>query len=777
MRFNIDTRRISGRLAISLLIYLLLVSGARSLEATELKHATLRPQSKRPVAVADAIRMTKLGDHQYFSGGSSEGRVAQFSPDGKQFVVVLRKGNLEQNTNEFSLLLWRTDEVFQSPKPKTILTLSSSSNREAIADITWLDNQTLAFLGEHPGEVRQVYTLNTRTRHLTRITNHVANVLGYRFVGQRQHRIVFTAEEQIGTIFDQKAPHQGFVVPLSQTLSHLIRGIRGGWFFGNDQIFVQQTTNGSQAIKVPLNPSERVSAYCETPFPSPDGKYVLIPTQVAAIPESWKSYADATLGEFLKTKLGPGLYSPLSRYVLIDMNNGTSHVFLNSPIGLTGCNAIWSSDSKSVVLSNVYLPLVNTQQTQRNDRESKTFAAEINVATGKIDEISSDELKLVGWDNGTKRLIFESRQSGSKPGQASKIFFEKRRDEWIKLTNAEQNDRPELALEEDMNSPPRIFVTDENKGRRAMLLDLNPQFNELKFAKVEEVKWKCTDGHEVKGGLYYPLNYDTGKRYPLVIQTHQWNSTRFWIDGPWTTAFAAQPLAGREIMVLQVDESYQDLNTPKEVDREVASIEAAVDYLDEKGTIDRNRVGVIGFSRTCLFVKYVLTHSRYKFAAASTTDGVDGGYFQWIQEVNADAIWGPYQEGLYDGALPYGQGLRKWMDRSPGFNLDRVDTPLLVTALNPSSALFEWEWFAGLSRLGKPVQMVVLEDGDHILQKPSDRMISQEGNVDWFCFWLKGEEDPDPIKTEQYARWRELRKLQEENDKKAAEEKSKPMPQ
>jgi hypothetical protein len=30
--------------------------------------------------------------------------------------------------------------------------------------------------------------------------------------------------------------------------------------------------------------------------------------------------------------------------------------------------------------------------------------------------------------------------------------------------------------------------------------------------------------------------------------------------------------------------------------------------------------------------------------------------------------------------------------------------------------------------------------------------------VDWFCFWLKGEEDPDPAKASQYARWRELRK-------------------
>lgn len=39
--------------------------------------------------------------------------------------------------------------------------------------------------------------------------------------------------------------------------------------------------------------------------------------------------------------------------------------------------------------------------------------------------------------------------------------------------------------------------------------------------------------------------------------------------------------------------------------------------------------------------------------------------------------------------------------------------------------------------------------------------------VDWLRFWLKGEEDSDPAKAEQYARWRKLRKIQEQNEKKS----------
>jgi hypothetical protein len=41
--------------------------------------------------------------------------------------------------------------------------------------------------------------------------------------------------------------------------------------------------------------------------------------------------------------------------------------------------------------------------------------------------------------------------------------------------------------------------------------------------------------------------------------------------------------------------------------------------------------------------------------------------------------------------------------------------------------------------------------------------------VDWYCFWLKDEEDPDPAKAEQYKRWRELKTLQVANENKSAE--------
>jgi hypothetical protein len=77
-----------------------------------------------------------------------------------------------------------------------------------------------------------------------------------------------------------------------------------------------------------------------------------------------------------------------------------------------------------------------------------------------------------------------------------------------------------------------------------------------------------------------------------------------------------------------------------------------------------------------------------------------------------------------------------------------------------------WEPYAGLHLLHKPVELVMLNNHDeHILTNPAMRIVSQGGSVDWFRFWLKDEEDPDPAKIKQYTRWRALRRLQEENEK------------
>lgn len=59
--------------------------------------------------------------------------------------------------------------------------------------------------------------------------------------------------------------------------------------------------------------------------------------------------------------------------------------------------------------------------------------------------------------------------------------------------------------------------------------------------------------------------------------------------------------------------------------------------------------------------------------------------------------------------------------------------------------------------MGKSVEYWFSPDETHELFEVRRRIRCNQLLVDWFRFWLKGEEDADPAKQEQYARWRQFR--------------------
>jgi hypothetical protein len=56
--------------------------------------------------------------------------------------------------------------------------------------------------------------------------------------------------------------------------------------------------------------------------------------------------------------------------------------------------------------------------------------------------------------------------------------------------------------------------------------------------------------------------------------------------------------------------------------------------------------------------------------------------------------------------------------------------------------------------------MYVFPHEYHIKWQPVHRLAIYRRNIDWFDFWLRGVEDPDPSKAAQYLRWRRMRDRQ-----------------
>ncbi len=568
----------------------------------------------------------------------------------------------------------------------------------------------LAFLGENTGEVAQVYAFNIRTGTLTKRTSHSTPITAFNVTGDGR-RLAFVAERtQAPFVSDEEVQRNGMIIT-TQSLADILSGGPSEYTVG-DQLFVQSDNQLPREVVLddPL--------VGDVPSLSPDGRFVCVQVWMNEVPAAWSEYSNEQIRPYLRmTRMAPA-HLPLRRLMLFDRASGALRPLLDAPLEYASPGRLrWAKNSRSVIIQRTFLPLTVSDREDLETRKADVFDVEITLPT----------------------MDYQKVMTVNVPEEKASVGIH-------------------IDLEENVSTPPKIFASDDRNSGKILLWDLNPQFSELKFGTVEIVHWKMPDGKDAAGGLYLPPDYQSGIRYPLVIQTHGFNPNRFSIDGlnEWSSAFAARALSARGIMVLQSSGFSPFNNQTEEGPREMARLEAAIEYLDRRGLVNRDHVGVTGFSRSVYDVGYALTHSRYKFAAAYLADGIDGSYFSYVASGSSAS-----DDVLLNGGAPFGEGLQLWLKRAPAFNLDRISTPLRLAAHGrEGSVLGLWEWFLGLTYLGKPVEFIEFPYGSHLLVKPWERRAAQQGLVDWFCFWLKDEQDSDPAKHDQYVRWDQLKAKQ-----------------
>jgi dipeptidyl aminopeptidase/acylaminoacyl peptidase len=706
--------------------------------------------------------MTRWADDGYFLGGPGTRPVAVFSPDQKHFAIIVKKGNIAQNTNDYSLLLYETQSALSRPLPQVLVTMASASNGDGIKDLHWLsDNQTIAYIGENRDTPASVFAIDIVSKQIKRLTNHDTTIIAFDITSDG-NTLIYEAFEPLRRTLDTEETRRHGILITTQYPSELLTNdlARDGESGTGLELFVKSGHEPAAEV-----PAKGVLAQYLPLSLSPDGQYAVLPVYATEIPDRWAEYDNSSLHPYIVEHRRPGQKSNIQEYMLVNLGARTMRPLIDAPKNWRNQAISWLPDGASVIVADTYLPLDKTSKTSEGQlRRKNTFIAEIEVPSCLVRKISNENLLIDHWESATKELYLKL-DNPSLSGQTAQAY-RKKGEHWEKVASTHEAaslGALQVTLEEDLDTPPKVYSYDPQTRQRALLLDLNPQLSNFKLGKVEEVNWLASDGHEVYGGLYLPPDYKSGIRYPLVIQTHGFDKARFWIDGPWTSAFAAQPLAAKDIVVLQIGGSTErgadgrNANSPREAPRQMAAYEGAIDYLDQRELIDRSKVGIIGFSRTVFHTEYTLTHSKYPIAAVDLADGFDGGYINYLLFPATDYV-------KVNGGPPVGETAALWLQNSPGFLVDKIKTPVRMEYYGFAGALGAWQWYSGLSQLDKPVEFVWIPFGTHLLKKPWDRLVSQQGSVDWFGFWLKGEIDPDPMKREQFQRWEKMQKLHEEAD-------------
>jgi dipeptidyl aminopeptidase/acylaminoacyl peptidase len=684
---------------------------------------------QRDITVKDSIEMTRWADADYLLGANPESDIANFSPDGKHFVIILRKADLAKNEDVYSVYLFTTNKVFDSEVPRVLIRMSTSSNDPAIRGVKWLkDSQTLAFIGVREPGRSQVYTLNVGTRRLIQRTDHRTSVDQFD-ISPDGRRIVFTAKPEEGPSMTEDQRRHGVLVE-NQTLEQILTGKFDQSAFAERLLYLGDS---EVEVKAPadheINPNTRI-------FFSPSGEFVSFTAFFRRTSPSWGEYQSDGLRFWSRNPAPLGGAAPVFQYFLLDCSARSVHPLLNAPAIYTAALR-WARDSHAVYVKT-FLPLEGVSQEERDERAGGELPAEIALPSLMIQRIGSAT--------------------------------------WEQTLHSANPDRPKILVKEDLNTPPKIIAQDRRSAKSTAILDLNPQFAKLSFGKVEELHL-LVDGVPALAGMYLPPDYVAGKRYPLVVQTHGFDPDRFSMDGrdEWSSGYAARALVASGMIVVQMERfanasdhdkvaSDRSLGSNFELSFRNFSIDCdkqVIRDLTERGLIDPDRVGISGFSRTVWFVSYLLTHSSEpKFRTAVLTDGIDGGYFDYIAERITE-----FNEDN-GGMSPFSQdGVEQWMRESPSYHVNRVCIPLRLVSIE--DPLAQWEWFVAGKMQQKPVELIDIPGGSHLLERPRDRQIAMQGIVDWFRFWLEDYVNPDPDRREQYARWEKLRTL-ESNQKQSS---------
>lgn len=296
-------------------------------------------------------------------------------------------------------------------------------------------------------------------------------------------------------------------------------------------------------------------------------------------------------------------------------------------------------------------------------------------------------------------------------------------------------------VRQTMTDPPEAFVSPLDRLAPVQISRANVALPRHPLPRTERVQWTAPDGALLEGLLTYPIGYESGRRYPLVLVVHAGGSA-------FQNTFLASPFAsGLHPVAAFAERGYAVLRPNsrggvlpgyapayrlpwfKVKEKAYADLMSGVDYVIGMGVADGARLGVTGWSNGGLSVAWITTQtSRFKAAI------VGAGFPNLISQAAVNP------------AIPTDLGAEPWSDpaayiaHSPLFHVASVTTPTLIL----HGERDEWvpigqahEWRQALKRRGVRVEMVVYPRGGHEPQEPKQVLDIARRTLEWMDLFLK----------------------------------------
>ena len=451
-------------------------------------------------------------------------------------------------------------------------------------------------------------------------------------------------------------------------------------------------------------------------YTSPKGQYVLYLKN-----KTWKVYHMASGN--METITNSLLKTP---YFIDD---GKSILF-------DGDDGLWKFDpeenklSKFVNFEGVRVTILNSS-TEPKPASIRVYEKTVDPQKPLILELfdsKKNKSSFVLWDNGKCKTIIPKTTNYIQKLMYNKSFTSF---SW---------------LEENYNLPPRIVY--KELGKMGWSFNQNIQQDpDILSLKQEIISYTNSDGVPLKGILYYPLNFDRSKQYPMVVRIYQVQSKKMANRYPVLTYYEGDGFNQRLLLengyfVYFPDIVYGDKGTGLSA---LDCVEQSLDALTSNRFINHNKIGLIGFSHGGYETNFIATHSNRfaAYVAGAGNSDIVRSYFSFNYNYFSPFYW-QYENGQYELNKSFSDDKDLYFKNNPIHYVDQVNAPILIwTGMKDQNIYWEqtMEFYIGLKRNNKKVVALFYPNEAHALQSPEENRDLVSRILEWFNYFLKGEEN------------------------------------
>lgn len=303
-----------------------------------------------------------------------------------------------------------------------------------------------------------------------------------------------------------------------------------------------------------------------------------------------------------------------------------------------------------------------------------------------------------------------------------------------------------LFTEQSFRQFPDLWLASADFSERQQLTELNPQQKEFIWGDSHLIDWTGATGEPLQGVLLTPDGYDASKPYPVVVYYYEKFSQRLHHYNQMKVNHRPNfpYYLGQDYLVFLPDIHFRPAAPGSSA---TESLVPGLQKLIDMGVADPKAIGLHGHSWSGYQTAFVVTETDM-FAAAVSGAPVANmtSAYSGIRWQTGLARQFQYETGQSRIGQSMYENLQPYIDNSPVFFADRINTPMLIQFGDDDGAV-PWEqgieYYLALRRLGKEVVMLHYEGEPHHLQRYANKLDYSIKMREFFDHYLKGAPAPE----------------------------------